>query len=71
MELKELIKERLNPEELVDTLGLTTEELVEELWNTIYEQRDRFAYLYSEAEELDVYRDDKVPDGRPDPQGKR
>ena len=53
MDLREMLVERLNPEEVVDALGLTTEELVELLWETIHENRTRFAYLYSDAEDED------------------
>jgi hypothetical protein len=50
MELIELINERLDPEEVVDALGLTTEELTILLWETIYENKDRFAYLQLDDE---------------------
>jgi len=40
-ELLELIKERIDPDELIDILGLTTEELVQELFEKIADNRDK------------------------------
>lgn len=50
MELRDLIVEQVDPDELIDVLGLTTEDLVDALWEYITENRDRFAYLYMDDE---------------------
>ena len=50
MELIELINERLDPEEVVDALGLTTEELTILLWEEIYRNKERFMYLTMEGD---------------------
>ncbi len=45
VELQELIISNLNPEELVDILGLTTQDLCYELDDRITECKDKFEYL--------------------------
>jgi len=47
-ELKERIINRLNPEELVDILGLSTEELVDILESEISNSSSAFEFLMEE-----------------------
>jgi len=50
-ELLALIRERLDPDELIDVLGLTTDELVQELFEKIADNRDKLIdYLEIEDE---------------------
>ena len=44
-DLYEAIKERLNPEELIDILGLDIETLVDKLYDEIAEKEDQFEFL--------------------------
>ena len=43
--LLELIREKCDPDELIDILGLTTEELVDRLYDDIIENKEAFEYL--------------------------
>lgn len=45
MELEDLIIDQLDPDELIEILGLTTEDLVVLLKDEIDAKRDRFFYL--------------------------
>ncbi len=45
MTIEQLIKDLLDPEELIDILGLTTEELVDILAYQIYDNKDKFKFL--------------------------
>lgn len=46
-----LINERVDPDELVDVLGLTTQELVDKLYIPILRKLERFDYVWAtEAE---------------------
>ena len=53
MELLEKIKERLDPDELVEILGLSTEELVLLLMDVILTKLPSFDYLNDE-EDYDI-----------------
>ena len=44
------IKDRLDPDELVDRLGLTTEELCDVLVDYISDNLDKFEDIYNEEE---------------------
>ena len=47
-ELKERIVDSLEQEEIIDTLNLSTEELVEILDDEIWDKRKRFWYLHND-----------------------
>lgn len=50
-ELLAIIKERIDPDELIDILGLTTDDLVQELFEKIADNRDKIIeYLELEDE---------------------
>lgn len=49
-DIVEKIKDRLDPEELIDRLGLTTEELCDILIDYIEEKLTRFSDIYEEDE---------------------
>ena len=51
VKILDIIKERVDPEELIDILGMETDELVELLHDTILDNVDRFDYLDTEEEE--------------------
>lgn len=44
-DLIENIREKCDPDELIEVLGLDTEELVDILYEYIREQKDKFDYL--------------------------
>lgn len=50
MTLIELINERVDPDELIDILGLSTEDLTHILYDVILTMSDRFDYLLEEDE---------------------
>lgn len=50
MTLIELINERVDPDELIDILGLTTEDLTSTLYDVILTMSDRFDYLVEEED---------------------
>lgn len=49
--LIELIHERVDPDELIDILGLTTEDLTNLLYDVILASRQKFYYLIDEEED--------------------
>ena len=50
MTLIELINERVDPDELIDVLGLSTEDLTVLLYDVILTMSDRFDYLTEDDE---------------------
>lgn len=50
MTLIELINERVDPDELIDILGLTTEDLTATLYDVILTMSDKFDYLVEEED---------------------
>lgn len=53
MDKLDLIKEMLDPDELVDVLGVSTEKLVTLLEEYILDNIDRFDYLFNDPDPLD------------------
>ena len=52
-ELIERIIERLDPDELIDHLGLTTEDLTARLYEDILEMKDKFYFLIEDYDNED------------------
>ena len=46
--LLENIREKVDPDELIDVLGLDIDDLVDRLYDDIMEQEDKFEYLEEE-----------------------
>ena len=51
--LIELIIERVDPDELIDVLGLSTEDLTLQLYDVILSSQDKFYYLIEAGDEDD------------------
>lgn len=54
MDKLDILKEVLDPDELVDVLGISTEDLVNELEEYILEHIEKFDYLFDDPDPLDA-----------------
>lgn len=47
-DLRDLIRKKLDPDDIVDILGLTTEDLIHKLWPEIIFNSAKFDFLFDE-----------------------